>query len=137
MGNTPRSVFLRKAHNFETPYFFRVKFETPYSFPYEFDTPYFTQKLGLSPFLISEIVTILAIFGSVAFKKMEILKNFWSNFEIYLRPHIFLPENLRPGGYSPLTMSTPSSFIILKLRRNEEHEYEAGCQHSHKPSNAG
>ena len=92
-----------------TPYFFRVNFETAYFFPYEFDTPYFTQKLGLSAFLISEIVTIFAIFGSVTFQKIEILKKIWSNFEIDLRPLKFSSKNLRPLIFLPenLRLSTP------------------------------
>ena len=36
------------------------------------------------------------MFGSVSFKKMEISKNIWSNFEVDLRPLKFYLKNLRP-----------------------------------------
>ena len=72
-GEYPPGVFSsKKAQNFETPYFF----------PYKFDTPYIAKKLGLLAFLIFNIATIFAIVGSVNSKKMDILKTFWTNFEI-------------------------------------------------------
>ena len=101
MGNTRPECFPQKGPKFWDPLFFQSKFWDPLFFPYKFDTPYFTQKLGLSAFLISEIVTIFAIFGSVTSKKMEILKKFWSNFEIDLRPLKFSPKNLRPLIFLP------------------------------------
>ena len=122
IGNTRPECFPQKGPKFWDPLFFQGKFWDPLFFPYEFDTPYFTQKLGLSAFLISEIVTIFAMFGSVTSKKMESLKKFWSNFEIDLRPLkfplkiwdplFFCPKIWDPlkdslGGYSPLIMSNP------------------------------
>ena len=60
-GIPARSVFLRKAQNFETPYFFGVNFETPYFFPYKFDTPYFTKKFQTPYFFHINLTPLISL----------------------------------------------------------------------------
>ena len=75
----------------------------------------------LSGFLISEIVTIFAIFGSVTSRKVELLKKFCSNFEIDLRPLKFSPKNLRPFIFLPENLRPLKKHFGLVFPINNVH----------------
>ena len=75
------------------------------------------------------------MFGFVSSKKMEIFKQIWSNFEIYLRPLKFSLKNLRPliflsKNFSPLKKHSGRVFpinnvhpLIIIIRLESRGEY--------------